>query len=104
MQAAPPPTTPPIKHIEFKALALLVLLLGLIIASVMYVMYARGVFERTQKLILVADDSEGITVGSDLSFSGFPIGRVRRIELADNGRAQIVIRHADRPVFLQALT
>ena len=97
MQAAPsPPTPPPIKHIEFKALALLVLLLGLIIASVMYVMYARGVFERTQKLILVADDSEGITVGSDLSFSGFPIGRVRRIELADNGRAQIVIEVAKK--------
>ena len=89
-------STPPLKNVEFKALSLLILLLGLVISSVMYLMYARGVFERTQKLILIADDSEGITVGSDLSFSGFPIGRVQRIELAENGRAKIVIEVAKK--------
>ncbi|MBX7228354.1 MAG: MlaD family protein [Burkholderiaceae bacterium] len=91
-----PPSTPPLKNVEFKALSLLILLLGLVIASVMYLMYARGVFERTQTLFLMADDSEGITVGSDLSFSGFPIGRVRRIELAENGRAKIMIEVAKK--------
>jgi len=89
-------STPPLKNVEFKAFSLLILLLGLVISSVMYLMYARGVFERTQKLILIADDSEGITVGSDLSFSGFPIGRVQRIELAENGRAKIVIEVAKK--------
>ena len=30
---------------------------------VLYVLYARGAFEATQKLTLIADDSEGIAVG-----------------------------------------
>ena len=41
--------------------------------------------------MLVADDSEGVRVGMDMTFSGFPIGRVRRIELAPDGAARIVI-------------
>jgi len=54
-------------------------------------MYARGVFESTQQVVLIADDSEGVIVGMDLTFSGFPIGRVRRIELSDDGKARIVV-------------
>ncbi len=85
--AAPPPR----EHLEFKAVLLLVFMLVLVLGSAVYVMYARGVFESTQKLILVAEDSEGVVVGMDLTFSGFPIGRVRRIELADDGKARVVI-------------
>ena len=83
--SAPPP------NIEFKALALVVFMVTIICASLAYVMYARGVFESTQQLILIADDSEGVIVGMDLTFSGFPIGRVRRIELSDDGKARIVV-------------
>jgi phospholipid/cholesterol/gamma-HCH transport system substrate-binding protein len=54
-------------------------------------MYARGAFESTQKLVLIADDSEGVVIGMDLTFSGFPIGRVRRIELAEDGKARILV-------------
>ncbi len=39
-------------------------------------------FESTQQLVLTADDSEGVSVGMDMNFSGFPIGRVSRIELS----------------------
>jgi phospholipid/cholesterol/gamma-HCH transport system substrate-binding protein len=85
---APPP---PIAHLEFKAALLLVLLVLLVGGAVVYVLYARGAFEPTQRLVLIADDSEGVQVGMDLTFSGFPIGRVRRIELADDGSARIVI-------------
>lgn len=82
---------PLIPHVEFKAALLLVLTLALIGGFLAYVMYARGVFESTQRLVLVADDSEGAKVGMDLTFSGFPIGRVRRIELAGDGKARILI-------------
>ncbi len=85
---APPP---PIAHLEFKAALLLVLLALLVGGAVVYVLYARGAFEPTQRLVLIADDSEGVQVGMDMTFSGFPIGRVRRIELADDGSARIVI-------------
>jgi phospholipid/cholesterol/gamma-HCH transport system substrate-binding protein len=93
------PELPPVAHLEFKAALLLVLLLLLLAGSVLYVMYARGVFEATQRLVLVADDSEGVTVGMDMTFSGFPIGRVRRIELAEDGAARILIdvAHKDAP-------
>ncbi len=86
--AAPPK---PIAHIEFKAMLLLALMMALVLGSAAYVLYARGIFERTQQLVLVADDSEGVVVGMDLTFSGFPIGRVRRIELADDGKARVVV-------------
>jgi phospholipid/cholesterol/gamma-HCH transport system substrate-binding protein len=56
-----------------------------------YVLYARGVFEPTQRITLIADNVEGVSIGMDLSFSGFPIGRVHKIELRDDGRARIEI-------------
>ena len=80
-----------VAHLEIKARLLLLFMLALVLGSVMYVMYARGVFEATQKLILVAEDSEGVTVGMDMTFSGFPIGRVQRIELAPDGKARILV-------------
>ena len=80
-----------VAHLELKARLLLLFMLMLVCASVVYVMVARGVFEPTQKLVLVAEDSEGVVVGMDLTFSGFPIGRVQRIELAPDGKARILV-------------
>jgi phospholipid/cholesterol/gamma-HCH transport system substrate-binding protein len=79
------------KHVEAKALFLLVLIGALIVAFFLYVMYARGVFEKTQELVLVADDSEGVIPGMDMSFAGFPIGRVRQVELGKDGKVNIVV-------------
>jgi phospholipid/cholesterol/gamma-HCH transport system substrate-binding protein len=81
----------PIAHIERKAALLLVTVASLVLAFLSYVMYGRGVFESTQQLVLLSDDSEGVMVGMDLTFSGFPIGRVRRIELAADGKARMLI-------------
>src|SRR3990172_4448388 len=80
-----------VSHVELKAWLLVALTAALVIGFAGYVLYARGVFEPTQTLYLVADNSEGVSVGADLTFSGFPIGRVRRIELAPNGKARIEI-------------
>lgn len=77
--------------LEFKARLLMIFMLLLLCGSALYVLYARGAFESTQKLVLMADDSEGVVVGMDLTFSGFPIGRVRRIELAEDGKARILV-------------
>ena len=79
------------RHVELKALALLALVIVLVAGFAFYVLYSRGAFEETQTLYLMADNSEGVSVGADLSFSGFPVGRVQRIELAQNGQARIVI-------------
>lgn len=87
---------PPPEHLEFRAVLLLAFILTLIISSALYVMYARGVFDSTQKLVLVSEDSEGVSVGMNLTFSGFPIGRVRNIELAEDGKARIVVDVASK--------
>ncbi len=78
-----------ISHLGLKAGLLLLTLVLLVLASVAYLLYARGVFEATQRLVLVAEDSEGVVVGMDLTFSGFPIGRVRSVDLGDDGKAHI---------------
>lgn len=80
-----------VSNVEFKAALLLMLMIALIVGSAAYLLYARGVFEPTQELVLIADDSEGVVVGMDMTFSGFPIGRVRRIELGEDGSARIIV-------------
>jgi phospholipid/cholesterol/gamma-HCH transport system substrate-binding protein len=79
------------KHVEAKAVILLVVIGALIAAFFVYVMYARGVFEPTQQLVLVADDSEGVMPGMDMTFAGFPIGRVRQVDLGKDGKVNILV-------------
>lgn len=96
VQRSEPAATRAIRHLEFKAALLLVFTALLVALSVLYLLYARGVFEPVQTLVLVADDSEGVVVGMDMTFSGFPIGRVRRVELAKDGNVHIVIDVAQK--------
>lgn len=83
-------------NLEFKAAILLIFLVALIAGSVAYLMYARGAFEATQELVLLADDSDGVSVGMDLTFSGFPVGRINRIELGKDGKARILVAIAKK--------
>jgi phospholipid/cholesterol/gamma-HCH transport system substrate-binding protein len=83
-------------NLEFKAAILLLFLVALIASSVAYLMYARGAFEATQELVLLADDSDGVSVGMDLTFSGFPVGRINRIELGKDGKARILVAIAKK--------
>lgn len=80
------------RNLQFRAGLLLGLTLIVAIGFVVFVLFARGAFEKTQQLTLVADTADGVSIGMDLAFSGFPIGRVHRISLADDGRARIEIR------------
>ena len=82
---------PPVNNLELKAGVLLLLLLLLIVGSTLYVMNARGAFDRTQKLVLISDDSEGVVTGMDMTFAGFAIGKVSRIELAKDGNVRIEV-------------
>ena len=91
MSAGEDPAAPPVRYLELKAVLLLALLVALIGGTALYLMYARGVFEQTQRLVLLVDDSEGVRVGMDMTFSGFPIGRVRSVELSPEGNARILV-------------
>lgn len=84
-----------ISHARLKAGLLIFLALFLSAGFVIFVMQARGFFEENQRLLLLADNSEGVAVGNNLTFSGFPIGRVTRIELGEDGKAHL---HIDVPL------
>ncbi|HEX2199664.1 MAG TPA: MlaD family protein [Burkholderiales bacterium] len=79
------------KNLQFRVGLLLGLTIMVAAGFLTYALYARGVFEATQRLTLVADNAEGVSIGMDLTFSGFPIGRVQRIALGDDGRARIEV-------------
>lgn len=88
------PPSAAIPHATAKSYLLLVVLVALLAGFVLYVVTARGVFEEKQRLVLLAENSEGVVVGMDMTFSGFVIGRVARIELGEEGKAHI---HIDVP-------
>lgn len=92
----PDPSAPPVAHLDLKARLLLLAVALLLAGAAAYVLYARGAFERTQRLVLVAEHAEGVSVGMDLSFSGFPIGRVARIELGEDGKARLLVDVAQK--------
>jgi len=92
----PPVSSSLIRHLGFKVGLLITVTTALVVAFVLYVLYARGVFEPTQRLTLIADNVEGVTVGMDMTFAGFPIGRVRRISLDPDGRGRIEVEVARR--------
>jgi len=79
------------KNLQFRVGLLVGLAVVLGAGFVIYALYARGVFEDTQHLTLMADNGEGVDIGMDLTFSGFPIGRVKRLALDEQGRARIQI-------------
>src|SRR5258707_5152408 len=83
--------TPVPKNLQFRVGLLVGLAVVLGAGFVIYSLYARGVFEDTQRLTLISENAEGVGIGMDLSFAGFPIGRVQRLALDDQGRARIDI-------------
>ena len=85
-----------VRHLELKARLLLLFTALLIAGSALYLLHSRGVFEPTQQLVLATDDSEGVVTGMDLTFSGFPIGRVRGVELAPEGNVRILVDVAQK--------
>jgi phospholipid/cholesterol/gamma-HCH transport system substrate-binding protein len=87
----PPVSSSLIRHLGLKVGLLITVTAALVIAFVLYVLTARGVFEPTQRLTLIADNAEGVTVGMDMTFAGFPVGRVRRISLGADGRARLEV-------------
>ena len=87
----PPASRWSVRSLEVRAGLLLLLMVLLVAASVLYLLWVRGAFEATQQLYLTTDDSEGVVVGMDMTFSGFPVGRVSRISLADQGQVRIQV-------------
>jgi phospholipid/cholesterol/gamma-HCH transport system substrate-binding protein len=86
------PIVPPlVKNLELKIGLLLAFTVLLASAFALYTLYARGTFQITQALYLTAPEAEGVTVGMPMTFSGFPIGEVKRMDLTEDGKVRIEI-------------
>ena len=72
-----PDFTPVPKNLQFRVGLLMGLAVVLAVGFSFFALYARGMFQQTQRLVLITDNAEGVAIGMDLNFSGFPIGRVR---------------------------
>jgi phospholipid/cholesterol/gamma-HCH transport system substrate-binding protein len=88
----PPLQQPLIKHLGVKVGVVLTLIPAVVIGLLVYSLHARGVFDRTQGLILNAADAEGVVEGMPIMFSGFPIGQVSSMALDELGRVRIAVR------------
>lgn len=86
-----PAASPLIKNLEFKVGALLISTVLLMAGFVLYALYARGAFHSTQSLTLIAPEAEGVSIGMPMTFSGFPIGTVKRMELSEDGTVRLEI-------------
>lgn len=84
-----PVRAPLIKNLEFKVGLLLVLTLALAASFLIYALYARGAFERSQRLTLVTENAEGVEAGMTMTYAGFPVGRVKRMDLTETGQVRI---------------
>ncbi len=83
---------PHVTHLGLKVGVLLTLLPVIAIGLLVYSLYARGLFERTQALILVTADAEGVVEGMPIMFAGFPIGQIASMRLDELGRVRIDAR------------
>jgi phospholipid/cholesterol/gamma-HCH transport system substrate-binding protein len=79
------------KNLQFRVGLLVGLAVVFGAGFLVYTLYARGFFDDSQRLTLTTENAEGVSIGMDLTFSGFPIGRVERLALDEQGRARIVI-------------
>lgn len=86
-----PSSAPLIKNLELKVGVLLVSTVLLVTGFVLYSLYARGAFHSTQSLTLIAPEAEGVSIGMPMTFSGFPIGEVKRMDLGDDGKVRLEI-------------
>lgn len=81
-----------IRGLGLKVGILLTLIPVIAIGLLLYAMHARGVFDRTQALTLIAQDAEGVAAGMPVMFSGFPIGQVAGMALSETGQVRIEVR------------
>lgn len=74
-----------IQKVEFKVGLFIIVATSLIIASVGYVAYKKGVFSKVYTYTLSSNTAENLTEGMPVVFWGFNIGQVSSMELTAKG-------------------
>ena len=83
---------------EFKVGFLVVFTAFLLIATLFYLAYEKGVFSKIHTYTLSSQSGDGFTEGMPVVFSGFIIGKVHALELNDQGLTLIKIKIPNKHV------
>jgi phospholipid/cholesterol/gamma-HCH transport system substrate-binding protein len=84
------------QRIEFKVGLFITITTLLIVASIGYVAYKKGVFSKVHTYTLSSKSGENLTEGMPVAVWGFTIGRVSSLELNDQGIVLIRIKIPER--------
>ncbi|MDP2838964.1 MAG: MlaD family protein, partial [Syntrophales bacterium] len=82
--------------IEFKVGLFITITSFLIMASIGYVAYKKGMFSKVYTYTLSSQTGENLTEGMPVAVWGFTIGRVSSLELNDQGTVLIRIKIPER--------
>jgi len=86
------------QRIEFKVGLFITITSLLIMASIGYVTYKKGVFSKVYTYTLSSKTGENLTEGMPVAVWGFTIGRVSSLELNDQGTVLIRIKIPERHI------
>jgi phospholipid/cholesterol/gamma-HCH transport system substrate-binding protein len=86
------------QRIEFKVGLFIILTSFLILASIGYVSYKKGIFSKVYTLTLSSRTGDNLTEGMPVAVWGFTIGRVSSLELNDLGTVLIRIKIPERHI------
>ncbi len=70
---------------EFKVGLFIILTVLLILTGLGFMAYKKGIFQAEETITLSSRTGDGLTVGMPLNISGFKIGKIRDLELNDQG-------------------
>jgi len=87
-----------IQRIEFKVGLFITITSLLIMASIGYVAYKKGVFSKVYTYTLSSKTGENLTEGMPVAVWGFTIGRVSSLELNDQGTVLILVKIPERHI------
>ena len=87
-----------IQRIEFKVGLFITITSLLIMASIGYVAYKKGMFSKVYTYTLSSQTGENLTEGMPVAVWGFTIGRVSSLELNDQGTVLIRIKIPERHI------
>lgn len=86
------------RSIPFRVGLFIIVTSVMIVASIGYVAYKKGVFAKEHTYTLSSKSGENLTVGMPVVFSGFKIGRVDSLELNQAGLVVIKIKVPDQHI------
>lgn len=81
-----------IRRLTLKVALLVSVIPAIVVGLAVYALYSRGVFEAERRVVLVAADAEGVSVGMPVMFSGFSIGNVAAMGLTEDGRVRVELQ------------